>query len=967
MPESTPLKLVTIGVANRLWFGDERAASSIALQVGVDDGRELAPGWYSLSGRILGTEKAALLTLYAREAGAPVALGPVLLQSDGEVGRHAIYRLPAPAGMLWVADDADESRFDGAVELEIRPIGRRDALLAILKAIAGAGAQWALVALACAVTGRIVRGDLAAAGGVVHSRFCASMRDTQVRSATRHLDRDTLWLRRGSFARRARPVDLIAGGQLEIESRPRKRVWIATGDDPRFVVPAAVLGRTLASGWYRFRLRLRSKEGRIVGPCLYPDYGHGDAEGAVVPLGEPDRHGRIDVLLVLTRPARALRFDPTMVKASFELDEVRLERLNRAAAFTYMLRRIQGAAGRDTLRGKLGALATFFRDLCCNGLSRATTVLYARYLGNNVQARHGYAGWVEHYDTHAAFDLQAFAERAAEIVEGPLISILVPVYETPERWLRRCIQSVLAQAYGNWELCLADDASPSPHVRRVLAEYAARDPRIKVMHRESNGHISAASNSALALCSGDYIGLLDHDDELRPHALLEMAEAIVRNPGLKVLYSDEDKLDEQGRRFDPYFKPDWNPDLMRSQNYLCHFSVIEAALVREVGGFREGYEGSQDHDLLLRCTERLAPAQIHHVPKVLYHWRAIEGSTALVRDAKDYASVAGARAVRDHLARIGADAVVEELPHGHYRVRWGLGAKPPKVSLVIPTRDRLELLRTCVESVLERTRYPDFEILVIDNQSREPETLAYLAGLERDGRARVLRYDAPFNYSAINNWAVSQCDGEIIGLLNNDLEAIAPDWLEEMVSQARRSEIGAVGAMLYYPDERIQHAGVFLGVGGVANHAYVGQPRGYPGHGGRAKVVQNISAVTAACLLVRRSVYREVGGLDESLQVAFNDVDFCLRVREAGYRNLWTPFAELYHHESASRGADDTPEKAARFRTEVERMESRWGEALYRDPAYNPNLTLRGTDFGFAFPPRSVPSPCSNGEGKTPL
>jgi GT2 family glycosyltransferase len=277
---------------------------------------------------------------------------------------------------------------------------------------------------------------------------------------------------------------------------------------------------------------------------------------------------------------------------------------------------------------------------------------------------------------------------------------------------------------------------------------------------------------------------------------------------------------------------------------------------------------------------------------------------------------------------------------------------------VIPTRDRVDLLRNCVESLLAKTDYPDFEIVVVDNQSQEPETFAYFAELERGDRTRVLRYDAPFNYSAINNWAVSQCDGALVGLLNNDIEAIAPGWLREMAGHALRPEIGAVGAMLYYPNDTIQHAGVVLGVGGVANHAYLGQPRGYPGHGGRAKVAQGLSAVTAACLLVRRDAYERVGGLDETLEVAFNDVDFCLRLRAAGLQNLWTPFAEFYHHESASRGSEDTPEKAARFRGEVERMESRWCEQLYWDPAYNPNLTLFGTDFGYAFPPRVGRAPC---------
>ncbi|GAB2492553.1 hypothetical protein GCM10027084_01410 [Pseudoxanthomonas sangjuensis] len=548
------------------------------------------------------------------------------------------------------------------------------------------------------------------------------------------------------------------------------------------------------------------------------------------------------------------------------------------------------------------------------------------------------------------------SRRAEQVVEnGPMISVLVPAYQTPERWLRRCIDSVLAQVYPKWQLCLADDASPDPGVMRVLREYAARDSRINVMRRERNGHISEASNSALELARGEYVALLDHDDELRPHALLEMAEAIAATSDVGLLYSDEDKIDGDGRRFDPYFKPDWDPDLLRSQNYICHLTVIRTDLVRAVGGFRKGFEGSQDHDLILRCTERLLPSQIVHIPKVLYHWRAIPGSTALSRDAKDYAASAGVRAVAEQLSRCATGALAEELSHGHYRVRWPLPESLPKVSLVIPTRDKANLLRQCIDSILQRSTYNNFEILIVDNGSSEPDAIDYLASLKGERRIRVLRYDKPFNYSAINNWAVSQCDGEVIGLVNNDIEVITPDWLEEMVSHAVRTDVGAVGAMLYYPGDTIQHAGVVLGIHGVAAHVYGGLPRGYPGHGGRARVAQGLSAVTGACLLVLRDRYELVGGLDERLAVAFNDIDFCLRLRQAGFRNVWTPFAELYHHESASRGAEDTEEKRQRFSGEIEFMCRRWGTSLQADPAYNVNLSLDSRNFELSVPPRSVP------------
>ncbi|AWV06418.1 hypothetical protein C9I47_0697 [Lysobacter maris] len=587
-------------------------------------------------------------------------------------------------------------------------------------------------------------------------------------------------------------------------------------------------------------------------------------------------------------------------------------------------------------------------------MSGATACAYADYLLRvRSDVPSDYQNWVRRFDTLSADGMEALLRREAGFgARRPLISILLPTYQTPERWLRRCIESVQRQIYQDWQLCIADDASPDPTVMKIIAEYASSDKRIRYVRREANGHISETSNSALALAQGDWIALLDHDDELRPHALLEIAARIRDQPGAKMVYSDEDKMDLEGRRFDPYFKPDFDIDLLRGQNYICHFTAIRRELALEVGGFRSGFEGSQDHDLFLRCVERLSPVEVAHIPKVLYHWRAIPGSTALSRDAKDYAGDAGARAVEDHLLRTGAGASVEQLSHGHYRVRWPIPEPAPLVSLVVPTRDRVELLRVCVESILERTSYRNFELVVVDNGSTDPESLAYLASLTAANRAKVLRYDEPFNYSRINNWAVQQARGEILALINNDIEVISPDWLGEMVSHAIRPGVGAVGAMLYYPDETIQHAGVILGIDGVAAHIYSGMPRGYPGHGGRARVVQGMSAVTAACMVVSRAAYEAVGGLDEGLEVAFNDIDFCLRLGQAGYRNVWTPFAEMYHHESASRGHEDTAEKKARFAGEVELMRSRWAAILQEDPAYNVNLSLKSRYFDLAIPPR---------------
>lgn len=726
--------------------------------------------------------------------------------------------------------------------------------------------------------------------------------------------------------------------------------WTAEDDDPQLRLEhldgAPV---QLSAGWYRLEFLVDVRSGRIVSPAIYPDYGSGCQAYDMIPLPEPDARGRIRALVLLKAPVSSLRFDPSVRRVRFAVLASSLRRVGRFRAFSSMFDQFRAPDGRRDWAATTHALLSFVRDAAASGVSAATGRLHHGPASDELD----YGRWVQLYDTLDAKDRQMMRERARLLEDGPLVSILVPVYETPERWLRRCLDSVLAQAYENWELCVVDDASPSPHVSRILEQYSRRDARIRFMRRQINGHISAASNDALAMATGELVALLDHDDELRPHALLEMVECFAKDPRIALAYSDEDKIDEVGRRFQPNFKPDWNPDLLLSQNYVCHLTVLRTALAREVGGFRTGYEGSQDHDLFLRCSERLSPEQVAHVPRVLYHWRAIQGSTALTRGAKDYASAAGVRAVADHLARVAPGATAEELAHGHYRVRWPLPSAPPRVSIIVPTRDRVDLLRDCVDSVLTKTTYPDFEIIIVDNQSEDPRTLAWLEQIQVDSRVRVVRYDAPFNYSAINNMAASLGTGEVLCLLNNDVEVRTPGWLEELVSHAIRPGVGAVGAMLLYPDSTIQHAGVVLGLGGVANHIYMGLPVGSPGFGARALVTQNLSAVTGACLVVSKQVYQQVGGLEEDLQVAFNDIDFCLRLREAGLNNVWTPFAQLIHHESASRGRDETEQQRARFSGEVAYMERRWGDWLDNDPAYNPNLSLADLSSGFAFPPRA--------------
>ena len=575
-------------------------------------------------------------------------------------------------------------------------------------------------------------------------------------------------------------------------------------------------------------------------------------------------------------------------------------------------------------------------------------------LRRRVRGANDYANWVATHDTVTPEIRAAITQRISAMSAPVLISILMPTYNPNPVHLRAAIESVRAQLYPHWELCIADDASTVAEVRPILEHYRDSDPRIKLAFRPKNGHISAASNSALELVTGPWIALMDHDDLLPAHALFWMADCIAKHPDAQLIYSDEDKIDERGQRSDPYFKPDWNIDLFRSQNMFSHLGVLSSALVRAVGGFRAGFEGSQDWDLVMRCIERIDTSQgqqVQHVPRVLYHWRVHAESTARSMKAKPYAAVAGERALNEHYQRIGVKAVAEYQQFG-YRTRYALPAELPLVSIVIPTRNGLSLLRQCIGSIDRKTTYARYEIIVVDNGSDDPAALAYFAKLAERANVRVLRDERPFNYSALNNAAVAMAKGDVVALVNNDIEVMSPDWLSEMVSIALQPGVGAVGARLWYPDMTLQHGGVVLGLG-MASHAHKGLPRGLNGYAGRAALTQSFSAVTAACLVVRKALYQQVGGLDEvNLTVAFNDVDFCLRLREAGYRNVWTPFAELLHHESATRGDDVAPEKRKRFKQEIAYMQSRWADLIANDPAYNPNLTIGSEDFSYAWPPR---------------
>ena len=565
-----------------------------------------------------------------------------------------------------------------------------------------------------------------------------------------------------------------------------------------------------------------------------------------------------------------------------------------------------------------------------------------------------YARWIKCYDQLQRDDLNRIRQQIAEFSYSPLISVLLPVYNSNLKWLRRAILSVQKQLYPHWQLCIVDDASTHRKVWPLLQKCARGDRRIKLMRRTENGHISAASNDALSLATGDFVALLDHDDELAPTALYFMALALNKNRNLQLLYSDEDKLGEHNRRSEPYFKSDWNPELFLAQNFVSHLSLYRTDLIHRVGGFRIGFEGSQDYDLTLRCIEQIAPEEIEHLPRVLYHWRASYDSTASNPTAKPYAQKAARRAVQEHLDRTGVAGTVAP-SHGVYlQTKYALPNERPMVSIVIPTRDQASSLKKCVNSIFEKTDYSSYEVILLDNQSHDSDALEFLAALKKRHGVRLERIDEPFNYSRLNNHGVELSQGPFVALLNNDVEVLHPDWLNEMVSRAMQPKVAMVGARLLYPNGTIQHGGVILGAGGIAGHAHVGLWPGDPGYFARAHLAQDISAVTTACALVKRAAYLQVGGFDEKLAVTFNDVDLCLRLREAGYRVLWTPYAELIHHESASRGFEDSAPKQVRFLAEVAYMESKWGDRLLRDPFYNPNLSLGENLFTLAFPPRTT-------------
>lgn len=549
-----------------------------------------------------------------------------------------------------------------------------------------------------------------------------------------------------------------------------------------------------------------------------------------------------------------------------------------------------------------------------------------------------YGPW---YEAHKVKPEELKRQSMHQFPYAPLISVVVPAYHTPEVFLREMVDSLRNQSYPNWELCIANASPEDQEMGCILKAYTNQDSRIRVKELAENLGIAENTNAAFGLATGEFVGLLDHDDLLAPDALYEIVRFLNKDDSYDVVYTDEDKVTtDLSEHFQPHLKPDFNLDLLRSNNYICHFFVARRTLVEKTGGFQKEFDGAQDYDFIFRCME--GARKIGHVPRILYHWRTHKASTADNPASKMYAFEAGKKAIEGNLARSGIKgAVVRHTPdYGFYDVTYPLQGEP-LISIIIPNKDHRDTLKQCLDSVIGLSTYKNYEILIVENNSEQQETFAYYEELEQRENIRVLTWTGDFNYSAINNFAVKEAKGDYLLFLNNDIQVITPGWMEAMLSNCQRPEVGIVGGRLYYPDDTIQHAGIIIGIGGIAGHAFLGMKRSRTGYLHKASLQLDYSAVTAACMMMKHEVFLKIGGFEEKLTVAFNDVDLCLRTGQEGYLVVYNPHVEMYHYESKSRGTEDSKEKVRRFQSEIEFMRSRWIELLKEgDPYYNKNLTL---------------------------
>ena len=548
-----------------------------------------------------------------------------------------------------------------------------------------------------------------------------------------------------------------------------------------------------------------------------------------------------------------------------------------------------------------------------------------------------YGPW---YEAYVPDESELEKQRKHRFTYEPLISVAVPAFRTPETFLIQMMKSLLAQTYSNWELCIANGSPEDTVMKGILEEYMKKDSRIRVSELTENKGIAGNTNAALEMAEGEFVGLLDHDDLLAPNALYEVVKALEADRELDAVYTDEDKVTtELDEHFQPHLKPDFNLDLLRSNNYICHFFVVRRSVVKKAGGFRQEFDGAQDHDFIFRCVE--TARRVGHIPEILYHWRTHKASTADNPASKMYAFDAGKRAIEAHLQRTDTEGVVTHTPDlGFFRVKYPVQGNP-LVSIIIPNKDEKETLKDCIESIRKKTEYENYEIIIVENNSTTEEIFQYYKELSQDPRIRLLRWKKEFNYSAINNYGVNHARGEYLIFLNNDVKIITPGWIKEMLGVCQRPEVGAVGVKLIYPDNTIQHAGCVIGIGGIAGHMFVDMPANRTGYLHKASILQDMSAVTAACMMMKRTAFEEAGGFTEKLAVAFNDVDLCLKVRKNEKLIVYDPYVQLYHMESKTRGAEDSTEKVRRFQEEIEYMRCQWIDILKKgDPYYNKNLSL---------------------------
>lgn len=732
---------------------------------------------------------------------------------------------------------------------------------------------------------------------------------------------------------RLKPQDNI------IEIGEKTGEYRAISEEPYFQVE--VDPELARGGWFYLEAALTrhtgDREARFFGK--EGDKGHSEFE---IPIPSNLR-GTVREVLYLPGPVVSLCWSPMQAPGFFSQSELLVHRISvvesffrRAYRVVLVLLSMRGGRG--------GARHGLSWQTAAANLQKA----YVQTARLQIQRYRGpdYAEFITRHDAINTSELDAMTASIRARGPSPLISLIMRVWEPRPVFLSEMLGAIRNQSYGEWELLLRLDSSASAECRQILDGAQREDSRIVVAETGDRVCTAVELNALLYRLKGDFFAVLGQHDLLPRHALLCIASAVQSQPDAVVVYSDHDRVDAKGQRYAPCFKPDWNPDFFTAFDYMANLRLWRSKVVRRLGGFRMGFDGAECYDLTLRCMKLCGQQQILHVPRVLYHQRDfMEGTDDGFPDSihEPRSGDAGLRAVSDHVRALGATVEAGAAP-GIYRVRHPVPSPVPLVSIIIPTRDKAGILKACVESIRHGTDYAAWEILIVDNGSIEPQTLAWFEEVQHDARIQVVSFAGPFNYSAINNFAVRHAKGEIIVLLNNDIEVISPDWLTEMVGHALRPEIGAVGAKLLYPNGMVQHAGVVLGIGGVAGHVHRYLGGAEPGYYFRAIATQNYSVVTAACLAVRKSVYEEIGGLDAiNLRVAFNDVDFCLKLLKAGYRNVFTPHALLYHHESLSRGHDDTPEKQAIFEYEFGYMKTFWGNIA--DSSYNPNLSLEFEDF----------------------